>query len=176
MQLSEGNQELRTVLANNKAMLAALSRLLEIPGHSRERAALLIFVLAQEREHLANLAGIANVFDTLGSMIVQGDSRDQDAACQALCKLLHHDDSSLKDLAHASQVVKKLVALMEEEDENGFALATSKQEEYFLMAMLQMCKDDYGCTVVSLVPGVFRMLMMVWVTDCHGSRYESSQS
>ena len=159
MQLSEGNQELRTVLANNKAMLAALSRLLEISGHSRERAALLIFVLAQEREHLANLAGIANVFDTLGSMIVQGDSRDQDAACQALCKLLHHDDSSLKDLAHASQVVKKLVALMEEEDENGFALATSKQEEYFLMAMLQMCKDDYGCTVVSLVPGVFRMLI-----------------
>ena len=159
MQLSEGNQELRTVLANNKAMLAALSRLLEISGHSRERAALLIFVLAQEREHLANLAGIANVFDTLGSMIVHGDSRDQDAACQALCKLLHHDDSSLKDLAHASQVVKKLVALMEEEDENGFALATSKQEEYFLMAMLQMCKDDYGCTVVSLVPGVFRMLI-----------------
>ena len=159
MQLSEGNKELRTVLANNKAILAALSRLLEIPGHCRERAALLIFVLAKEREHLANLAGIANVFDTLGSMIVQGDSRDQDAACQALCKLLHHDDSSLKDLGHASQVVKKLVVLMEKEDENGFALATSEQEEYFLMAMLQMCKDDYGCTVVSLVPGVFRMLI-----------------
>ena len=92
-------------------------------------------------------------------MIVQGDSRDQDAACQALCKLLHHDDSSLKDLGHASQVVKKLVVLMEKEDENGFALATSEQEEYFLMAMLQMCKDDYGCTVLSLVPGVFCMLV-----------------
>ena len=155
-QLSTSNKDLRAVLATAELPLSALEHLLQMTGTARRNAAMLIFNLLSEAENMRRLVQISNLFDTLGSMIVHGDDLDQHSACSALWKLLMHSDKGLKDMSKASQVVKKLVFSIEED---ASSVEKEEKEKIILSTMLQMCKDEYGCSVVSLVPGIFRMLI-----------------
>jgi len=159
LELSKFSKELRATLSSGATPLAALEHLLQMVGTARQHAALLVFHLAAETPNLDALVAIPNIFETLGLMVVQGDYLDQDAACSALWKLFEHPLYGMKQLNKASQVVKQLVLMMEEVDDSGHSVATSHRDEIVLSAMLQMGKDDYGCSVISLVPGIFRMLI-----------------
>lgn len=158
LELSKFSKGVRAQLASESS-LAALHHLLQMPGKGRRVAAMMIFHLAVEQENLKHLVGIPDVFEILGQMVVQGDNDDKDSGCCALWKLLKHPQRGLKHLSKASQVAKTFVFMMEEVDESGEPLATMEREQNVLSAIQQMCKDEYGCSVISLVPGVFRMLV-----------------
>ena len=164
-QLSTSNKDLRAVLASAEMPLAALEHLLQMTGTARQNAAVLIFNLLAEADNTRCLIQIPNLFDTLANMIIHGDDLDQHSACSAMWKLLMHSDKGLKDMNKASQVVKQLVFLMEEDT---YTVEREEQEQIMLSTMLQMCKDEYGCSVISLVPGIFRMLIHQSNREGHG--------
>ena len=158
LELSRFTSDLRATLATDDTFLEAVTRLLQRPGISRRYAADLIFSLASERENLTPLMQLPEVLEVMGDMMLQGEDADKGSACGALWKLLEHEDVGLKTVGRASQIVLQLVHIMEEKDENGYLLASDEREGIVLSAMLQMCKDEYGCSIVALVPGIFRML------------------
>jgi hypothetical protein len=159
LQLVKGNKELRATLSRDDMALQALAHLLQLPGAGRDKASMLIFSLAAELDNLNTLVCIPNIFDTLGSIVLQGERRERDSACKALWKLLQHPDKGLQSLSEASRVVGQLIACMEERDEAGFPIASNEQEACVLSSLLQMCKDEFGCSVISVVDRSFKMLI-----------------
>ena len=159
LELSRFSSELRSTLAADETFLQGMAHLLQRPGISRQYAAGLIFSIASERQNLDSMVQVPGVLDVLCHMILQGDHDEKDPACRALQKLLEHPDVGLKQVGRASQIVKRFVHMMEEVDESGYNTVSDEREEIVLSVILQMCKDEYGCSIVALVPGIFRMLI-----------------
>ena len=159
LELTKSSKEVRETLAKAEETQNTIANLLQLQGMGRQNAAMLIFFLASEKENLEFLVKIPRVFDTLGQMIVQGDYLDHDSGCSALWKLLQHPEKGLKHLSKSSQVLSRFVSIMEERNESGYATVTNERVQIVLSAILEMGKDEYGCSVISLVPGIFRVLI-----------------